>query len=278
MPHVETRTESGRLHVYLEDRGSGDPVVLVGGLSSTVETWGRVADLLAERHRVIRPDNRGSGRTRLEPDDGDRSMTAFAADVRRLLDALGVDRVHLVGASMGGMIVQQFAVAWPERLLSLTVACSHCGGAAAVPAGEDIVRKMVAASSGGVEAVRTGLEVVAHPDSFERRRDVLDYYQWTKQTWPHSPEEIQRRMAAIAAYDVSEAIGAIRVPTLVITGAQDILVPVENSRRIAERIPGSRLALIEGGAHVFFLEQPEAMARELLAHFAASRSAAAGQL
>ena len=107
------------------------PVVLIGGLSSTVETWGRLAELLAQRYRVIRPDNRGSGRTRIDPDDGDRSMPAFAGDVRGLLDALGLDRVHLVGASMGGMIVQQFAVTWPERLLSLTIACSHCGGAAA---------------------------------------------------------------------------------------------------------------------------------------------------
>ena len=83
-----------------------------------------------------------------------------------------------------------FAVAWPERLLSLTVACSHCGGAAAVPAAEETVRKLVAASSGDGDAMRRGLEVVAHPDSFSSRPEVLDYYQWTKQTWPHAPEEI----------------------------------------------------------------------------------------
>jgi pimeloyl-ACP methyl ester carboxylesterase len=64
------------------------------------------------------------------------------------------------------------------------------------------------------------------------------------------------------------------VPTLVITGAQDILVPVENSRRIAERIPGARLALIEGGGHIFFLEQADAVARELIAHFEAASGAA----
>ncbi|HVR29497.1 MAG TPA: alpha/beta fold hydrolase [Thermoanaerobaculia bacterium] len=273
MPYIDSPAAGGRIHIYFEDHGSGDPVVLIGGLSSTVETWGRLAELLAERYRVIRPDNRGSGRTRVEPDQGDRSMAAFAEDVRRLLDGLGLERVHLVGASMGGMIVQQFAVTWPERLLSLTVACSHCGGAAAVAAGEETVRKLVAASSGGAEAVRSGLEVVAHPDSFARRSDVLDYYQWTKETWPHPAEEIQRRMAAIGQYDVSEAIRSLRVPALVITGAQDILVPVENSRRIAERIPGARLALVEEGAHIFFLEQPEAVARELDAHFAAAKAA-----
>ena len=82
-------------------------------------------------------------------------------------------------------------------------------------------------------------------------------------------------MAAIASYDVSEAIRAIRVPTLVITGAQDILVPVENSRRIAERIPGARLSLIEGGAHIFFLEQAEMLAAELVSFFGSAGSKAA---
>jgi pimeloyl-ACP methyl ester carboxylesterase len=273
MPEVDASSDGVRLHIHYEDQGSGEPVVLVGGLSSTVETWGPLAEMLARRRRVIRPDNRGSGRTRVEPDSGDRSIPTFAADVRRLLDALAVDRVHLVGASMGGMIVQQFAVTWPERLLSLTIACSHCGGDAAVAAGEETVRKLVAASSGGAEAVARGLEVVAHPDSFTLRRDALDYYQWTKETWPHSAEEISRRMAAIARYDVAEAIRAIRAPTLVVTGAQDILVPVENSRRIAERIPGARLALIDGGAHIFFLEQPEALGRELESHFARALAA-----
>ena len=277
MAHLTAATEQGSIDIWYETQGMGEPVVLIGGLSSTVETWGRVAELIAARHRVVRPDNRGSGRTHAEPDDGDRSIEVFAADVRRLLDGLGLDRVHLVGASMGGMIVQQFAVTWPGRLLSLTVACSHCGGAAAVAAGEETVRKLIAASSGGGEAVTRGLEVVAHPDSFALRRDVLDYYQWTKTTWPHAPDEIQRRMAAIARYDVAEAIRTLAVPTLVITGAQDILVPVENSRRIAERIHGARLALIEGGAHIFFLEQPEATARELLAHFAAASAVDRGR-
>jgi pimeloyl-ACP methyl ester carboxylesterase len=275
MPYIEPKGSSA-VRTWYEEQGAGEPVVLIGGLSSTVETWGRLADLLAERYRVIRPDNRGSGRTRVEPESGDRSMSAFADDLRALLDALGLDRVHLVGASMGGMIVQQFATTWPERLLSLTIACSHCGGKVAVAAGEETVRKLFAASSGGDSAtIRRGLEVVAHPESFTLRREALDYYQWTKETWPHSAEEIQRRAGAIAGWDVSEAIRSIRVPTLVITGAQDILVPVENSRRIAERIPGARLALIEGGGHIFFLEQADAVARELIAHFAAAPAAAA---
>jgi len=169
--------------------------------------------------------------------------------------------------------VQQFAVTWPERLRSLTIACSHCGGAVAVPASEETVRKLVAASSGGdPEAVRRGLEVVAHPESFTRRPEALAYYQWTKETWPHPAEEIQKRIAAIGKYDVAEAIRAIRVPTLVITGAQDILMPVENSRLIAERIPGARLSLIDGGAHIFFLEQADAMAAELISLFESADS------
>src|SRR5688500_11135090 len=99
MPYADGPSGSG-LQVWYEEQGAGEPVVLIGGLSSTIETWGPLADLLTERYRVIRPDNRGSGRTRVEPDAGDRAMSTFAADIEHLLDALGLDRVHLVGASM----------------------------------------------------------------------------------------------------------------------------------------------------------------------------------
>lgn len=272
MPYLESR-RAGESRIYYTEEGEGQTVILIGGLSSTVETWGRLAELLAEHYRVIRPDNRGSGRTTVSPDSGDRSIETFAADVLRLLDGLGLEKVHLVGASMGGMIVQQFAVTHPERLASLTVACSHCGGEAAVSAPDEVVQKLLGAAEGTAEALRRSLEAVAHPDSFAERPEVLEYYQWTKQEWPHPPPEIQRRMEAISAFDVADAIRRIEVPTLVITGAKDVLVPVENSRRIAERIPGARLALVEGGGHIFFLEQPEAVVRELHAHFMAASDA-----
>jgi alpha-beta hydrolase superfamily lysophospholipase len=106
MPHLDTTSGGSPIRIYYEEEGSGPPVVLVGGLTSTVETWGLQRPALAEFYRVIMPDNRGSGRTRVPDDEGHRSIDGFAADLLALLDGLELSRVHLVGASMGGLIVQ----------------------------------------------------------------------------------------------------------------------------------------------------------------------------
>ena len=264
MPTI-TLEDRDKLEVYYEQEGRGDPVVLIGGLTSTVEIWAALRGRLAEAYRVILPDNRGSGRTRAPDDDGARSLSGFAEDLGALLDALGLERVHLVGASMGGMIVQRFAVEHSERLLSLTVCCSHPGGKLAVQPSPQTVEKLFRSISGGTpEDARAGLEVVFNARSLDSRREAVAFFSDLRRRFPHSPEELQRRAAAIAAYDVSEQLGRIRVRTLVVTGADDVLVPPENSERIAERIPAAELAVIPDAGHLLHLEQPEATAAILM--------------
>ena len=117
MPSVKV-DNAGSIEIYYEDhgedhgedRGEGGPLVLVGGITSTADVWGLMVPSLAERHRVVTADNRGSGRTRVAEDDGERTPERFAGDLLALIDALELDTIHLVGASMGGMIVQEFAL------------------------------------------------------------------------------------------------------------------------------------------------------------------------
>lgn len=249
----------GKIEIHYETEGQGPPVVLVGGLTSTVEIWERLLPRLATRYRVIRPDNRGSGRTRVLNDGGDRSIPRFAADLAALFDGLGLEKAHLVGASMGGMIVQQFAVEHMDRLSSLTIACSHSGGPDVIPAAPEVLEKLGRGSTpGGSEADRrAGLEIVFHPESFEQRKEAVEFYSNTKLAFPHSPEELARRAAGIAAFDVSKQVGSISVPTLIMTGSDDVLVPPENSHRLAERIPDSELVLVDEAGHVFFVEHSD---------------------
>ncbi len=259
----------GAIELYWEEAGRGDPVVLVGGLTSTVETWGRQVPALAARHRVVTFDNRGSGRTRVPGDDGVRTPERFARDLLALLDGLGLDRVHLVGASMGGMIVQQFAIQWPERLRSLTICCSTFGGPEAVRATPEVLQAMFHGSVSGASpaALRGALEILFHPVSLERRRDAVDFYVGTKEARPHTGEEIARRAAGLARFDVRDAVAKLAVQTLVLTGSDDRLIPTENSRLLAARIPDARLVEIEETAHVFFVERPEAVNAALLGFF-----------
>lgn len=267
MPTLGARNE-GVIEIHYEESGpagGGEAVVLVGGLTSTVETWGLQVPALADRYRVVTFDNRGSGRTRVQDDDGVRSPARLAGDVLALLDGLALERVHLVGASMGGMIVQEVALAHPERLRSLVIACSAFGGPHSVRASDAVMQKMLRGSGG--ESTET-LDVVAQPAFFEARRARLDFYLESKRHWPHAPEEITRRAAGIAGFDTWERLPGLSVPTLVLCGADDVLVPPENSRRLAARIPGAELVVIEDTAHIFFIEEPEATNRALLAFLA----------
>ena len=269
MPLLQANN-SGPIEIYWQKCGQGDPVVLVGGLTSTLEVWGRQTPALSSRYCVLSFDNRGSGRTRIPTDDGVRTPRRFAGDLRALLDGLSLSPVHLVGASMGGMIVQEFALEHPSHLRSLTICCSNFGGKNAVYAGPEIARALLegSAKDASPRALRAALEVVFHPKSLEEKPEAVEFYVETKRAFPHGTEELARRAQGIASFDVFDALPRLTVPTLVLTGSHDGLVPPENAQRLAARIPGAELAVIEGGGHVFFVEQPEATNRALLGFFA----------
>ncbi len=260
------------LDVFYADEGSGRPVVLIGGLSSTNEVYAPQISGLSEQFRVIAPDNRGSGRTLVHDDDGDRAIDRMARDVFAVLDALALDRVHLVGTSMGGMIVQEFALAHPERLATLTIGCSHGGSPGAIPPSDETIGIIVTGS--GAQAseddIRANNEMMFHPSSLGDDRASFEYYVATKALRPHSSDELERRMHAIMAFDAWERLPTLNVPTLVITGDDDRLIPPDNSRRLAERIPGARLTIIPNAGHIFWLEQSAVTNRALLEHFTAN--------
>ncbi len=256
----------GRIEIHYEETGDGEPLVLIGGLTSTLEAWGLMRPGLARHLRVITPDNRGSGRTRLDKDDGVRSPERLAGDVLVLADGLGLDRFHLMGVSMGGMIVQEFALAHGERLASLTIGCSHAGGASVVSASDEDLRAMVAGSGEGAtqEAREAAMAVQIHPETPRLRADRLACFMKTKTDHPHGPEELARRIRGISQYDVHDRLPELDCPTLVMTGSHDRLVPGENSRILANRIPDAEFVEIPDAGHIFFAEQPDATNAALL--------------
>ncbi len=260
----------GGIAIYYEEDGAGEPLVMVGGLTATVEVWGKLRRLLAARHRLVMPDNRGTGRTRAYADDGDRSPARMAEDLLGLVDGLGLDTFHLLGGSYGGAIALSFAVAHPARLRSLVVACSHFGGPEKVEAAPGVRETRVRGGApGATEAERrAALETLFHPRTIDERPEVVSFYDGFKRRFPVAKDEIERRSRAMAAYDVSEAIETLAVPTLVITGAADVLVPTENSVRMAGRIPGAELVVVEEAGHHFYSEQPERSAEAILAFLA----------
>ena len=264
---IESR---GKVEVYYEEEGAGEPLVMVGGLTATVEVWGKLRPLLAAQYRLVMPDNRGTGRTKAHHDDGDRAPARMAEDLLGLVDGLGLDSFHLMGGSYGGTIALSFAVQHPQRLKSLIVACSHFGGEDKVASAPGV--RETRARGGAPDATederRAALETIFHPETIDERPEVVDFYDGFKRRFPISKEEIARRNKGMAEFDVSEEIGTLRVPTLVISGEADVLVPTENSRRMAGRIPGAELVVVENTGHHFYSERPEASAAAILAFLA----------
>ncbi len=268
---VET-VRVGDLEIAHEKFGdpADPPVLLVMGLATQMLAWPDefCADLAGRGHRVIRFDNRDVGlSTHLNgapPPDlaaalaGDTSSASYtladlAADTVGLLDALGIDSAHLVGASMGGMIAQTVAIEHPDRVRSLTSIMSTTGdravGAATAEAVQVLLAPAAVTREQAVERTLATMRVIGSP-GYELDEAAVRDLAGRSYDRAHDPAGVLRQLLAIAASpDRTPSLGGIRVPAVVIHGADDPLIDVSGGRATAAAIPGSELVLIDGMGH-----------------------------
>ena len=274
---MPTATANG-LELFYEDFGKPeDPVILlIMGLGTQMIAWPDdfVAGLTAQGFRVIRYDNRDIGlSTHLHGARAPHPLLALAAmrfglplrtayglrdmaaDAVALLDALGIDRAHMVGASMGGMIAQHVAAGWPDRVHSLTSIMSS-SGAPGLPGPTPELRKLLMSSrpanpsrDDAVAAGVIALRAISYPDT-ARAADAFHEMAGRAFDRSYHPLGARRQLLAIMTdRDRPQRIAGITAPTLVIHGAADPLVPLANGEDTARRIPGARLEVIEAMAH-----------------------------
>lgn len=246
------RTADGcRIHYEVTGRRSAPPVLLIQGLGMDKHGWDLQRLVLSWRYRVIALDNRGAGRS--DKPYGEYRLEQMASDAIAVLDDVGAERAHVVGASMGGAIAQVLAVFHPDRIRSLTLACTACrnqpwrtellGGWA------DRAEQNGLGSMAG-EAARW----MIGPRSFRR---IVPLLGWLGPLGLGRPSHaFAAQVAAINAADdsLADRLGTITVPTLVIVGNQDILTPRGDSEELAERIPTAELVVISGAAHGLMIE------------------------
>ncbi len=242
--------------------GDGDQtVLLVNGLADDLATWDlQVAALVDAGHRVVRFDNRGIGAS--DRPAGPYSADLLAADTRGLVDALGLTDVHLVGVSMGGMIAQRYALAHPGDLRSLTLACTY---AAPGP----FCSRMFAmwaelARSHGVPFVMRDVTLWAFTlDFFRSRGAELAGFEASMAELDQSLDAYLAQLAVIQDFDTTAELADLDVPTLVLAGAQDILIPTALSHELHTLVPGSSWRTTPGG-HACLWEHPDAFNATLL--------------
>ena len=233
--------------------------------------WAFQIGALSARYRVIAFDNRGVGRT--DVPDHPYTTRMMARDSLGLMDALGIDRVHVIGVSMGGMIPQERALAHPERVRSPHLGCTLARPDAYMLALNAAGRDM-RDGLGREATLRTLALWLFAPATYTERPDLLETLLQNSlaNPYPQSLTGFLRQGEAVAAHDARDRLPAIRCPTLVSVAEDDILVPPRFSREIAARVPGAELRVVAAAGHGYFLERPDVF-NELSLDFLARHSA-----
>ena len=240
-----------RLHYEVLGRSGATPVLMIQGLGADKHGWDMQRIPLALQYRVIALDNRGAGRS--DKPFGHYSLEQMADDAIAVLDAAGAEKAHIVGASMGGAITQMIGLKYPERVLSLTLACTACRNH---PWRRELLAGWAtAATERGVgNMTREAARWVIGPRSFRR---LLPAFGWLGPlAMGRTSHAFVSQVKAILDVDdsVSDRLGEITAPTLVLVGNQDILTPRGDSEELVERLPNAELVVISGAAHGFMVE------------------------
>jgi len=223
--------------------GDGPLVLFLHGIRGNRSNWAKQVDTFSQRYRAAAWDARGYGDSDDHP--GALQFEYFSGDVLRVIEHFGVEKIHLVGLSMGGRIARNVALRWPERLRSLTLV-STSPGFDAMPV-EEVTRFVTERRTRSPENVRKLLGSRARPEAF----DVL----WESVTQTRD-DSYRKTLEASVAQDRGAPIENIRVPTLVVAGDEDTVYPPGMAREVARRIPGAELTLIKGAGHLVNLERP----------------------
>lgn len=237
-------TDGARLRY--EVRGSGDPLLLIGGFGAGADFWGPTAELLSETFTVVHYDNRGVGETVSSGGFTERDM---AGDAVALMDSLGIRSAHVLGWSMGSHIAQYLAAEHGDRVRTLTLVSSYLR----IPARSMYVlselTSMAARGEAPMEAVAAAVNAFCVPESeFARMRDAGESF--PEPDGYQDPQGLMLQLEAMASADTSDVAPSIRAPTLVVHGDRDIMVEPAEGRRVAGAVPGARLLMLEGVGHV----------------------------
>lgn len=257
MPYAE----NDGTKIYWEEHGAGFPLLLIMGLGGSHKEWRRLLPALSAKYRVILFDNRGTGAT--VASDEAFSIPLMASDAKAVLEAAEIESAHILGMSMGGMIAQEFALAYPEKTRSLILTVTNCGGGETVHAKPEVYFALqgrgVATPEDAFWAMAPFLYDAATP------REAIAEDLAVRQGVFTTPANFMRQLQAILTWQGTfKRLSNITAPTLVIGGENDQLIPCANSKIIADQIPNAKLVELENSSHTFTTDQTEISVAEIL--------------
>jgi 3-oxoadipate enol-lactonase len=248
----------GKPRIAIALEGRGPLLIFLHGIGGNRNHWQhQIAFFSRHGFRAAAWDARGYGDS--EDYEGPLRFDDFTADLERVLDSLGEERAHVVGLSMGGRIARNFALKHPQRVRTLTLANTSPGFDALSP--EEVLKFVEERRHRSAESTRRLLGSRARPGAHE---ELLASFHAL-----HNDSYLKTLEASVAQ-DRGAPLEKLAVPTLVITGDEDRVYPLGLTQRMAQRIPGARLVVLEGCGHLSNLEQPEQFNEALLAFFNAT--------
>jgi pimeloyl-ACP methyl ester carboxylesterase len=244
------------VQLYYEMHGQGEPLVLIMGLGANTNGWDMQVPTFSRELQVIAFDNRGSGRS--DKPASRYSIHLFADDTAALMDALGIASAHVYGQSMGGLIAQELALSYPQRVRTLVLGSTSCGGRQAVAALPEHITLMASLNTlSPEEAAKKGLPLMYSDEFIARKRQDLIARALAEAELRPPPDAFARQVQAAVSHEAYDRLPQIRCPTLVISGSDDKIVPAENSRILAERIPNAELVVLPKAGHGYLVECAE---------------------
>ncbi len=263
MPKIKTNN----IELYYETHGAGQPLVLISGLGYPLWQWHKMVPFLAEHFQVITFDNRGVGQS--DKPAGPYTAQMLAADTAGLLDALGIEKAIIAGHSMGGFIAQAMALDFPQKAEKLILCSTNFGGPHHVPVTPEAMKVLTDVTSDALTRLKNGLIVSTAPGWSEKNPEMIE--EWVK--WrianPIDPAPYQAQLAIglglmneAAAFE--NKLPRLNVPTLILFGAHDKVVPPANASLLAEKIADSKVVIFPDAGHFFPIEIAEAAAHAIV--------------
>ncbi len=252
------RIKAGAIELNCIDTGKGEPVLFINGISTDLHIWSMQLADFSRDHRVILFDHRGTGLS--DKPDGSYSMELLAEDVCNLLDSLQLPCVHVVGHSMGGLVAQHLALGYPDKVKSLVLASTYARSPKMAHISfhlwADVLEKL------GIEAFADLVISQNYTHQFVERnyrhtllmRRLLIHH---LQNIPVDTGILRKQIQAVLDHDTEDRLETLRMPTLVLVGAQDRVVPPYVAKVLADKIPNAEFEIISECAHNLMLEQPD---------------------
>jgi pimeloyl-ACP methyl ester carboxylesterase len=259
-------TLNNNISLYYEQHGSGEDLVLIGGLTSDHQVWKSTLRLFSKHFRVLIFDNRGAGRS--STPDVPYTLEMMAQDTLQLMDALHISRAHILGHSMGGGIAQQIALLAPEKINKLVIACTRSK--------QNALANMVFSMREKLHFMGVTNDVLAEyvmpflfGDEFlNNPLLVKGFIQWTlRNPFPQTEMGYKHQLHAVKTHDFSEQLHQITTPTLVIAGEEDILAKPKQIAQLSQSLKNSTFVTIPNCAHMPHVERSKEFAEVVLRFF-----------